>query len=69
MAVLLTFIIAFLIVGFLARKPAPRPKPLELRCPYCKRPATRITFSYDCSDCGKSVVGNVDLDQTVESRK
>jgi hypothetical protein len=66
MVILWTFLIVFGIVGFLFRKPRPRPAPIQLHCPYCKRPATRITFSYDCSDCGQTVIGSADLSQSGE---
>ena len=65
-AVLWTFVIVFFTVALLTRKPAPPPQPVQLCCPYCKRRANRIKFSFECSDCGETVIGAVDLNSLTE---
>jgi hypothetical protein len=61
MAIVFTFIIVFLVVALLTRRPTPTPKHDPLCCPYCKLRATKATFTFDCENCGKTVLGELDL--------
>jgi len=63
-AVLLVSIIAFFVAAYLFRDRTPKPEPTRVCCPHCKRQANRIKFSFDCADCGETVLGEMDLSAT-----